>query len=103
RYDWHREAFAEWHTVEPVDLLILEGCGSGAAAYDDAITSLVWVEAPRDLRVERGIARDGAEVLANWLDWMDSEDALFTRERTRERSDVVVDGTGEADRAVVFG
>jgi hypothetical protein len=34
--------------------------------------------------------------------WMDDEDALFARERTRQRADVVVDGTGESDRAVVF-
>jgi uridine kinase len=103
RYDWHREQFAEWHTVDPVDVLILEGVGSGASAYGDNITSLVWVEAPRDLRVERGRERDGEEVLPKWLEWMDSEDAVFARERTRQRADVVVDGSGESDRAVVFG
>jgi uridine kinase len=102
RYDWHAGAFAEWHTVEPVDTLVLEGVGSGAAAYDDAITVLVWVEAPRELRIERGVARAGKQVLPNWLQWMDDEDALFARERTRQRADVVVDGTGESDRAVVF-
>ena len=102
RYDWHRETFAEWRTVDPVDLLILEGVGSGAAVYDDTITKLVWVEAPRDLRVERGLARDGAEVLPMWLDWMESEEVVFARERTRQRADVVVDGSGEADKAVVF-
>ncbi|MGH3329877.1 MAG: uridine kinase family protein [Nocardioidaceae bacterium] len=102
RYDWDRERFAEWHTVEPVDTLILEGCGSGASSYRDAVTTLVWVEAPRELRLKRGIARDGEELRPQWLRWMDDEDAVFSRERTRERADVVVDGTGELDRAVVF-
>jgi len=102
RYDWHREAFAEWHPVEPVDLLILEGVGSGASAYDDTITTLVWLEAPRDLRVARGVARDGEAVLPKWLAWMKSEDDLFDREKTRLRAHVVVDGTGLAERAVVF-
>ncbi len=102
RYDWHQGRFAEWHTVQPVATLVLEGVGSGAAVYDDAITALVWVEAPHDMRVARGIARDGEAVLPKWLQWMHDEDALFARERTRRRADVVVDGTGEGDRAVVF-
>lgn len=103
RYDWGRKEFAEWHDVEPVDLLVLEGVGSGASCYDDAATMLVWVEAPRDLRVERGIARDGEAVLPLWLEWMDSEDALYAEQRTRGRAHAVVDGTGEGHRAVVLG
>ena len=102
RYDWHLARFAEWHTVEPVDTLVLEGVGSGASEYDDAITTLVWVEAPRELRMARGVDRDGQAVLPNWLAWMDEEEALFDREHTRQRATVVVDGTGEGDRAVAF-
>lgn len=103
RYDWRRERFAEWHAVEPVDLLVLEGVGSGALTYDRAITALVWVEAPREIRLARGVARDSEAALPRWLTWMDDEDALFVRERTRERATVVVDGTGAADRATVVG
>jgi hypothetical protein len=33
---------------------------------------------------------------------MQDEDALFVREHTRDRADLVVDGTGEADDAVVL-
>jgi hypothetical protein len=102
RFDWDRERFAEWHVVDPVDTQVLEGVGSAGSSYDDAITTLVWVEAPRALRLERGRLRDGEAVLPKWLRWMDDEDALFARERTRQRADVVVDGTGDAERAVVF-
>ena len=102
RYDWDREQFAEWHTVEPGDIIVVEGVGSGASAYDESITTLVWVEAARELRIKRGIARDGEDVLEKWLVWMDDEDALFARERTHERAGVVVDGTGDGDRAVVL-
>jgi hypothetical protein len=97
RYDWHAERLAEWHTVDPVDLLVLDGVGSGAETYDAAITTLVWVEAPPALRLARGIARDGEQVRPFWTAWMADEDALFARERTRQRADVLVDESGTAD------
>jgi uridine kinase len=102
RYDWHRASFAEAHVVEPVDLLVVEGVGSGASAYSSLVTTLVWVEAPAELRLVRGIGRDGEALRPQWLRWMSAEDALFRRERTQERADVIVDGTGEADRAVLL-
>jgi uridine kinase len=92
RFDWHAMAFAEEHVVVPVDVLVVEGVGSGAAAYDDAITSLVWVEAPADVRLDRGLARDGEGLRDHWLAWREAEDAMFARERTRDRADVIVDG-----------
>lgn len=92
RYDWHAGRPAEERVVDPVDVLVLEGVGSGAAAYSDAITCLVWVEAPPDVRLERGLARDGEEMRGHWVAWRDEEEAMFLRERTRERADLVVDG-----------
>jgi uridine kinase len=92
RYDWHRQAFAEERVVEPVDVLLVEGVGSGSSAYDDVITALVWVDTPSDVRLARGLARDGQQMRDHWLSWRAQEDAMFTRERTRERADIVVDG-----------
>jgi uridine kinase len=92
RYDWHRGAFAEEHVVEPVAVLVVEGVGSGNAAYDEATTCLVWVEAPPVVRLQRGLDRDGSDMRGHWLAWRRQEDAMFDRERTRERADVVVDG-----------
>jgi uridine kinase len=93
RYDWHRGAFAEERVVPPCDVLVLEGVGSGSASYDAAITCLVWVDTPADVRLDRGLARDGVDQLAHWRAWQDQEAAMFARERTEERADVVVDGT----------
>jgi hypothetical protein len=92
RYDWHRGAFAEERVVDPVAVLLVEGVGSGNAAYDEATTCLVWVDAPPALRLQRGLDRDGGGMREHWLAWRRQEDAMFVRERTRERADVVVDG-----------
>ena len=92
RYDWHAGRFAEERVVPAVDVLVLEGVGAGAEAYGDAITLLVWVDAPADVRLARGLARDGESMRDHWLEWQEQEEAMFVRERTRERADVVVDG-----------
>lgn len=92
RFDWHAGEFAETVTVEPTDLLVLEGVGSGCRRHDDLIGVLVWVEAPYDLRLRRGIERDGEAFAPHWKAWAEAEDVHFARHRTRERADLVVDG-----------
>ncbi len=93
RYDWVAGEFAETVTVEPVPLLVLEGVGSGASRFDPLRTVLAWVEAPYDLRLRRGLERDGDAFAPHWEQWAADEDSLFAREQTRARADVVVDGT----------
>ena len=94
RYDWHAKAYAETVTVEPGPLLVLEGVSSAPAAYSHLATAVVWVEVPADLRLRRGLERDGDALRGQWLQWMAEEDRLFAAEGTAERADVVVDGTG---------
>jgi uridine kinase len=94
RYDWHDQAVAEHHEVPPAAVAVLEGVGSGHPGFAALVTLLVWVEAPAELRLARGLARDGADLEPHWRRWMDDETRLHARERTRERADVAVDGTG---------
>ena len=94
RYDWVAGRFAETVTVDPVPLLVLEGVGSGASRFGSLQTVLVWVEAPHDVRMRRGIARDGDAFAPYWEQWASDEADLFARERTRERADLLVDGSG---------
>lgn len=91
RYDWHAAAYAETVSVPPAPLVVLEGVGSGAAAYDTIRTALAWVEAPYEVRMARGLARDGEAFAPHWEAWAADETELFARERTRERADLVVE------------
>jgi uridine kinase len=93
RYDWFEDAWAETVLVPPGPLLVVEGVGSGAARFDDVRTLLVWIEAPYDERMRRGLDRDGDVFAAHWEQWARDEEAVFAREQTRERADLVVDGT----------
>jgi uridine kinase len=93
RYDWVAGEYAETVAVPPVPLLILEGVGSGADRFAALQTVLVWVEAPHDLRMHRGIERDGDAFAPHWEQWAKDEQQLFAREATRDRADLRVDGT----------
>jgi hypothetical protein len=57
------------------------------------ITVLAWVEVPADLRLERGLARDGVHLDKQLPAWSVAEEAHFAREGTRGRADLVIDGT----------
>jgi uridine kinase len=91
RWDWAADDWAEWHDVRPGGLLVLEGVGCWSPAVADLVGVLVWVEAESQVRLARGIARDGEQMRAPWVQWRLDEDELFARLGTRERADLVVD------------
>lgn len=105
RYDWDRGEFAELHLVPSVDLLVLEGVGSGSRLLAAHRSSLVWVAAPDDLRVERGLARDRAlhsregapwdeaGHRAHWEGFLADEARHFTENDLPGAADLHVDGT----------
>lgn len=99
RYDWHTRALAETVVVPVVDLVVLEGVGSGHLGYADTIAALAWVEAPPVLRRARGLARDGETLAPYWDAFVPDEDRLHAREHTRDRADVLVDGVSGATRS----
>ncbi len=92
RWDWHGSRWAELVEVEPTPLLVLEGVGSGSQLAEPFATVLVWVEAPRDLRMRRGIERDGEAFAPYWEAWAAAEAEHFARHRTRERAHLLLDG-----------
>ena len=93
RYDWAVGEFAEWCDLPVPEVLVVDGCGAAQRSVDDVAALRIWVEAPAAVRLERGIARDGEALREEWKRWMTLEAEHFSRESTRERADVVVDGT----------
>jgi uridine kinase len=92
-YDWDAGRFDRWVDLPIPARLVVEGVGAAARRVDAYASLRVWVEAPRDLRTARGVARDGEALRAQWLRWAAEEDAHFTADATRARADVLVDGT----------
>lgn len=88
RWDWHADGWAERRSVEPADLLVVEGVGAGTPELDPWRSLLVWLDAPAAERKRRALARDGAAFAPHWDSWAADEAALHARERTAQRADL---------------
>ena len=93
RYDWDRGEYAEWHDVPDTPVVVVEGVASAARAVAPHLSVVVWMEARPDVRMDRGMERDGETYRPHWERWARQEDAHFAADDTRSRADVVVDTT----------
>ncbi|TNM64684.1 hypothetical protein FHN55_13685 [Streptomyces sp. NP160] len=90
RWDWVAHRWAERVPVPAADIVVVEGVGCGSRPCAPHLTALVWVEADDDVRMRRGIERDGEAYRPHWERWAAQERVLFAAEGTRERADVVL-------------
>ncbi len=92
------------HKPEPVvdqpvtDVLILEGVGSLRREFRRFLSCAIFVDAPREVCIERGITRDAAmgtkeEVLEQWNRYFDDELRYMAHDEPEQFADIVLDGT----------
>lgn len=95
RYDWDNDALAEWHEVRTGGVVVVEGIYSLRRELKEAYDLRLFVECPRDLRLRRGLDRDGEEARQQWeLEWMPAEAHYFEDHRPDLVADLVIDGSG---------
>ena len=93
-YDWAARTQRGVRTVEPAGVVVVEGVCALHRTLRNTYAVRVWVEAPYDLRLERGVARDGESARTTWVDgWMPSEDRYVERDDPVSSAHVVVDGS----------
>lgn len=95
RYDWERDAVAEWIEVEAgAAVIVVEGVYSLERSLRDRYTFSVFCRAERADRLRRGVERDGEELRARWVEeWMPAEDEYLDAQRPADFADVVVDSS----------
>jgi uridine kinase len=72
--------------------IILEGVWSMQKAFADLYDYCIWLEAPADLRLERGVSRDGEELRQVWVDeWIPIDDSYKKTQKPHLRADLIVD------------
>lgn len=91
-YDWVNRTDGPRITIEPAPIVIIEGVGACRSAWRDRLATSIWIETPRDERLRRGLARDGAELEDFWREWRIGEDEYVDSEHPQDHIDVLVDG-----------
>ncbi|GAB3598939.1 hypothetical protein GCM10027446_30260 [Angustibacter peucedani] len=89
--DFEGSSLGGWKDLPWSPLVVLEGCGSTRAAVADRLAYAIWVEAPREERLRRGVERGGEGHRHLWERWQPMEEAWFAADGTRDRADLVVD------------
>ncbi|SFA40653.1 Uridine kinase [Parageobacillus thermantarcticus] len=94
RYDWKTDSLAEWRMVPVGGIVIIEGVYSIRKELSEKYDFTIWVDCPREIRLARGLQRDGEKARDMWENnWMISEDIYVEKHKPHERADLVVDGT----------
>jgi uridine kinase len=92
RYDWVEDKLAEWHTVQPNGLIIVEGVYSIIDQLHNKYDIKIFVECNRKLRLKRGLERDGENALDFWKQWMIEEDKYLQEQKPQDRSNFIISG-----------
>ncbi|MBT4609450.1 MAG: hypothetical protein HOM68_14225 [Gemmatimonadetes bacterium] len=79
--------------VQPAQFVVLEGVSASRQAFQPYLAYSIWIETPRDVRLRRGLERDGLEARERWEEWMADEDLYIARENPADRADLIVPGS----------
>lgn len=94
--DWVGDEFGiglgAWKTLPWRPVVIAEGVSFARREAGAVIAYRVWVEAPDDVCLSRGLARDGEAYRDLWTDWQTREREWFATDRTKEAADLRIDG-----------
>ena len=84
--------------VAPDGIVVVEGVCALHRTLRDAYDVRVWVDAPAEVRLARGVARDGEAARRTWLEvWMPREDRYVATDDPVACADLVVDGSRPLD------
>ena len=93
-WDWSAAQMAGPRIIEPTGVVIVEGVCALHQMFRDDLDVRIWVDAPYDDRLARGVARDGEDKRSTWTDiWMPSEDSYVARDNPQACAHLIVDGT----------
>lgn len=90
RWNWERGLRAGEIVVPRRDWVLVEGVASGSRNCRPYLSALLFMYADEEVRMRRGIERDGESFRPHWQRWARQEEALFAAEETREHADVII-------------
>ena len=95
KFDWQASRLGQWEAVESCSVVIMEGMGSSRSEFCHYLNFSIYIETDQELRLKRGIERDGEEILPLWQEWMVEEDEYVLRDQPQKYADLVLSGNTE--------
>ncbi len=92
KFDWNVKQLGEWLEVSAGGIVILEGVSSARKEFRPYLSFSIFVQTPPELRMKRGLERDGESARDQWVIWRKQEDAHFASDATKNFVDVIVSG-----------
>ena len=89
-WDWSSGSEGEPRELPACATLIVDGAGCGSRAGAPFLSMIIWLDADVELRQQRALERDGEMFAPHWESWAEQERALFEREQTRQRADLII-------------
>jgi uridine kinase len=75
RYDWKTDGLANMRTMQAGSPIIIEGVYILRPELVSYYDLRLWIECPKEIRLQRGIVRDGEQARSQWEDdWMKEEE-----------------------------
>ncbi len=92
-WDWAGRRPGGERSVAPDGVIVVEGVCALHRMYRDDYDVRIWVEAPYEVRLARGVARDGEDARATWVErWMPGEDRYVEGDDPVSCADLVIEG-----------
>ena len=89
-WDWSSGSEGEPRELPACATLIVDGAGCGSRAGAPFLSMIIWLDAEPEVRQRRALDRDGEMFAPHWESWAEQERALFEREQTRQRADLII-------------
>jgi uridine kinase len=92
-WDWAARRPRGERRIAPEGVVVVEGVCALHRMFRADYDVRVWVEAPYEVRLARGVARDGEAARATWIErWMPMENRYIARDDPVSCAHIVVDG-----------
>jgi uridine kinase len=92
QYDWQNCRPGHLFTIPSVEMLILEGVGSGQRAIREFVDTKIWINLEPIVGLRRVLARDGYEIEEQMRGFMEAQLNHFIEEGTRDAADFHLNG-----------
>lgn len=92
RYNWQSAEPGESFVIDPVNLLVLEGVGSGQRVIREFVETKIWIELEPIVGLHRVLDRDGAQIQAQMMGFLEQQNKHFLEEGTRGAADFHFNG-----------